>query len=248
MRKFNWVSLLYTYIVADYIKDKPEKAKDTIERILFLMQYDSLLNDKKKTMLPYKIYIYEDEIRVRYISDLLRVTRAMRLSTGAGSSFPSWRGINDQYKYLELSKKYKKLAPNQIALRVERIIANEALNSKYFVFEKYEDKMMRKLARLSVYELEHPILFVFWALLMVCTLTPFLAILLISIYAIVDNTVVDKVLEARNIPIIIYMIIITIPWLIWTMKLTKPTEYELQKQREASKKRKRNKEDYKKRS
>jgi len=237
MRNYSWMATIYTYIVADYIKDKPENAKDTMERILFLMQYDSLLNDKKKPMLPYKIYIYEDEIRVRYISDLLRVTRAMRYFAGAGSRFLSWRDINDKYKYLELSKKYKKLAPNQIALRVERIIANETLNSKYFVFEKYEDKMMRKLARLSVYELEHPILFIFWALLMVCTLTPFLAILLISIYAIVDNTVVDKVLEARNIPIIIYMIIITIPWLIWTMKLTKLTEYELEKQREASKKR-----------
>ena len=247
MRKFNWVSLLYTYIVADYIKDKPEKAKDTIERILFLMQYDSLLNDKKKTMLPYKIYIYEDKIRVRYISDLLRVTRAMRLSTGAGSSFPSWRGINDQYKYLELSKKYKKLAPNQIALRVERIIANEALNSKYFVFEKYEDKNMRKLARLNVFHLERPILFFFWLILTIYALVPYLTIFLISIYAIVDNTVVDKVLEARNIPIIVFMIIITIPWLIWTRKLTKPTEYELQKQREAVGK-KRNKEDYKKRS
>jgi len=243
MRKFNWVSLLYTYIVADYIKDKPEKAKDTIERILFLMQYDSILNDKKKPMLPYKIYIYEDEIRVRYISDLLRVTRAKRLFNGV-TSFPSWRSIKDEFKYLELSKKYKKLAPNQIALRVERIITNETLNSKYFVFEKYEDKMMRKLARLSVYELEHPILLVFWAVLMVFAVVPYLAIILISIYAIVDNTIMDKVLEARNIPIIIYMIIITIPWLIWTRKLTKPTEYELQKQREASKKRKRDKEDY----
>ena len=248
MRKHNWVATLYDYIVADYIKDKPEKAKDTMERILFLMQYDSILNDKKKPMLPYKIYIYEDEIRVRYISDLLRVTREMGEFFVGGRSAPSWRGINAEYKYLELSKKYKKLAPNQIALRVERIIANETLNSKYFVFEKYEDKNMRKLARLNVFNLERPILFFFWLILTVYALVPYLTIFLISIYAVVDNTVVDKVLEARNIPIIIYMIIITIPWLIWTMKLTKPTEYELQKQREASKKRKRNKEDYKKRS
>jgi len=247
MRKHNWMATLYDYIVADYIKDKPEKAKDTMERILFLMQYDSILNDKKKPMLPYKIYIYEDEIRVRYISDLLRVTREMGKFFVGGRSAPSWRGINAEYKYLELSKKYKKLAPNQIALRVERIIANETLSSKYFVFEKYEDKNMRKLARLNVFHLERPILFFFWLILTIYALVPYLTIFLISIYAIVDNTVVDKVLEARNIPIIVFMIIITIPWLIWTRKLTKPTEYELQKQREAVGK-KRNKEDYKKRS
>jgi len=247
MRKHNWVATLYDYIVADYIKDKPEKAKDTMERILFLMQYDSILNDKKKPMLPYKIYIYEDEIRVRYISDLLRVTREMGKFFVGGRSAPSWRGINAEYKYLELSKKYKKLAPNQIALRVERIIANETLSSKYFVFEKYEDKNMRKLARLNVFHLERPILFFFWLILTIYALVPYLTIFLISIYAIVDNTVVDKVLKARNIPIIAFMIIITIPWLIWTRKLTKPTEYELQKQREAVGK-KRNKEDYKKRS
>ncbi|MGL6121001.1 MAG: hypothetical protein ACRC0V_10885, partial [Fusobacteriaceae bacterium] len=81
--KMLWMNLVYTYICTtylEYLKKKEKRSIRAIEYILVIMHHESL---KKwgKPLLRYPIYIDGEEVRIFYISDLLRVMAPTMLGT-----------------------------------------------------------------------------------------------------------------------------------------------------------------------
>lgn len=228
MRKFDCMSRLYVKGCMDYIKEKPESAKENLENILFLLQYDSLQDKKnKKPFIPYKIYIDGDVIRIRFISDLFQVIKTMgNYWIGARGSFPPipWHGPTDEYKYMNLLEKYKSLPIEQIKLRVNEIMKSENLDSKYFIYGKYDDKFMRKIARFLAYgENNFYKEKLFWFVLMIIVVC-FGVLLTLPHYEdiiVYDmNTLYTGFIMGAGIGIVI--------WFIWIWKIVMtPTQFEM---------------------
>lgn len=227
MRKRQWMAEVYGFICSHYIKGKPENIKEKTEKILFLMQYESLHTGEKKPFIPYKIYIDGINIRVRYIHDILCVRKVMtNFARGGGKAFPSWRGMKDILKYDKIFNKYAKESVEGIAERVQFILDNKDLDSKYFVFCKYEDKNSRRLARLWSRQEESFSKWISWFILTVIAL-PLLFCVFVIFYASVRYTV-----ENLMIKILVYLsllIVIDTPWFIWTWNwMNQPTQFELE--------------------
>ena len=140
-----YMNKVYYYICYKYLHGKPERKIENLEKILFLMQHQSL-RESNKFFLRYKIYIYNDEIRIRYISDLLRVSPIIDFG-GDGMAY------RKSMKYYQKKLVYfSKLSDDKLDERVKKIIEKGDLEEKYFVFEKYRDNRMRRIARLKMTE------------------------------------------------------------------------------------------------
>ncbi|MGX8851077.1 hypothetical protein [Amedibacillus sp. YH-ame10] len=213
-----WIYKVYGFMGRSYF-DK-NNSIEIFEDLLFLVQYD-VLKQGKRSFLRGKIYLYDNKVRIKYLSDLLRV-----------SSFhffrPKGASLNSLNSYIEIMKKYMKLSDQEIVDKVMNIIKNEKLDEKYFEFKKYDSKPMRYMARISANGSENMYGFIRTYLVSVPTLAMFLALVFVSIYV----ASVDIELFIKNLPIIAFFIVIEFVmigiWVIWTWKWMKPTKYEIE--------------------
>lgn len=120
-----------------------------LERILFLMQFDSL-KEYEEPLLLYKTY-YNDsgDIYLPLLSDLLRVA-----PTHNGTDlfyFARWK--LERFHYDERLKLYMKMSDDLIVKEIKNILDNNQLNKHYFVKgENSHQKLYRKQARRIVHK------------------------------------------------------------------------------------------------
>lgn len=141
MLTFVRTSLDVTYfVVCELRKDLNTKE---LECLLFLIQNDSIRNTGKQ-LYPAKIYIYEKDLYIQYISDLLRVNNPLH-------------DIYYWWVYDELiGKKVRKYVLKYRRCNAEEIVrlADEAIelgiNKEYIQLKEYNNKGLRRRSRYTI--------------------------------------------------------------------------------------------------
>lgn len=108
-----WLRKIYSYMGYSYFSNKNNDIV-VFEYLLFLVQFEVLQN-KKKSFLKEKIYIDGNKIRIKYISDLIRV-RPFVFVRGLGENLDS---LNE---YVSIMQKYLAMGEDQIKKEVLYII------------------------------------------------------------------------------------------------------------------------------
>lgn len=215
-----WMHEIYTYMCSDYIKRNPNKI-NILEAILFLMQIESFEN-YKKPFYKYKTYIYDNTIRIPYLSDLLRISPIVPLS----NDHIYWSRRID--KYSSLFKKYKKMSEQEIFEKVASYTKCKN-NSKYFKIEKYSNINFRRLARLKISDSTVGIIKFLLrkfsgALALVFS---FSTIMLLCLENYITRTLMRNDIQTIYFIICGLAIIFDIIWWVWTWHCMKPTKHEI---------------------
>lgn len=226
MLKSSHAELVYKEICYGELKNKFNNKPAEIERILFLMQYNAFKNGRMRVY-KYKTYIDGTDIRIKYMSDLLRVMPLTDIIIGDRYDYNEKKDIE---KNREEVKNYTDLSDERLKEIVKWVIENEELDPKYFVYGKYKSKLMRASARLHYYAKRHPLAAAFHS-----ALAAYLAAILIGLVIglpIIQVSISKEYLY--QMPYAIKGLIVMggvpgIPWLLWSMKITKPTWYEKDK-------------------
>lgn len=203
------------YSTLGYVYFSKKSNIGILEYIIFLIQYDSL---NQSPFLKEKIYIDRYNIRIEYLSDLLRVGHFNYfLPRGANTSTLD--------KYVIELRKYMNLSDGDIQKKVFDIIDNVELNNRYFVYDKYSNKKLRILARLKIKSLEHAWKGYFRLILFAMLVGLFIAIC-ISFPIAIYNDVYYVNIKLVSI-VMIMEIILLIIYLYWTWLWMRPSKYEL---------------------
>lgn len=222
MHKISQIKLVYNELCLGELKKKYDNNPEVMEYILFLMQCNALKNGYRPVY-KYKTYIYEGKIRIKFMSDLLRVMPLTKV-------YVEPRAYSVQRKEVkinrELIQEYMKLTKDEIRELVDIVLENGILDSKYFVFKKYNNKIMRLYARFQVFTSHHRVLSIVYNILV----TFFLAMIATSIGVLLLLMDIGEE-YASQIPIAIkvllgFITISGIPTIAWTLITTRPTKYE----------------------
>lgn len=208
-------NIIYSVFYEHYAKHKDIK---TIEFLIFLAQKESL-KKFEKPLLNEKIHIYEDKVKIPYISDLLRVGE---------KQYISYRGydITQMRKYLKLLKKYKDYTDQAIEEEVKKNITENILSDKYFVYSDYCNKNYRRYARLIMNQENHACLS-FIRKILITIIIAILVIILMGIYFIYfASGQVNLTIQNLLFIMLIDFCLITI-YVYWTLLWMKPTEFEI---------------------
>lgn len=147
-KKLYWTTTyVYANLCYDYF-DHNKHIESTIirlEKILFLMQYESLTK-YKIPLLVYKTYIHNNKIYLRYLSDLLRVSKPY---TASDNKYFMFMKV-EKYKYEQMMNKYSKMADKDLNNKISELITNNLLPCEYFSYEEYTRKDMRICARMQM--------------------------------------------------------------------------------------------------
>ena len=213
-----WMNRIYSSICSDYlVKSHPERTVDMIEKVLFLMQVESL--QKQMPLLNCKIFLDGSCIRFSYISDLLEVhQKALFLPS---SSYYLFRWSFNEYA--KMLNRLRRLDETQLNERVMKVLQNADLDRNCFVYAPYEHRWLRRLARLKIQTTLHWVI----NLVRIFLFVPLPAVLIACV-------MVQSVTEELCLPIdyqrmwvLILMGIFTfITALRWTIFWMKPTAYE----------------------
>lgn len=136
--KIEWTNVHILNNIGTYLIEKETLTKIDIKRLemmLALIQYD-LLMANKDPILTYKIYIYNNRIYHKYLSDVLQVRP---LKNGQ---------INNIYKKNTMFNMYKDMEFEELEQRIKLINENKKLEG-YFVFNKYNGPNLIGYARLT---------------------------------------------------------------------------------------------------
>lgn len=223
-----WMNYVYHMACTEKLHEDTKENIEVLEKVLLLAQYESLLKDGKP-FLKYKIHIYEDNIRIKYISDLLRVSPI----NSFGSYYVSFYSF---VIYKKRVKKYMRLNDNKRDEKVAEITSKLDLDKKYFVFEKYRNKHMRRVARLRMREEGNKLtqkadsgkgrgLNIRQALgLCIC-----LPLLFMSILFTIECFVYEETARLTDLTTsLILSSVFLIPYVIWTLMWMRPTKYEIE--------------------
>jgi hypothetical protein len=111
------------------------------------MQYE-VLKEGRKVVYKYKTYIAEDgRIRIKYMSDLLRVMPLTKIDVNVRNI--DYRDAKEIKIHKEKIQEYTRITKEQRQDLVNMILENEEWSPEYFVFKNYQNKIMRRLDRLS---------------------------------------------------------------------------------------------------
>lgn len=146
---YYYMTFFYYSCCWTFIDNKSEEAKLKMALVIFLVQHESIKENDKYSMIPYKIYIEEGNvIKVRYVSDMFNINK---VSLGWGRTrFLKRDKMVD--RFVKRAKKYERRKIEVLREEVDRIISSEQLNPKYFEFGTYNDKLMRMLVRQREYK------------------------------------------------------------------------------------------------
>lgn len=214
---------IYDYEICESSYLNNRKIED-IEKILFLAN-DYILNKYNKPMLKYKTYISRDKIYLKYLSDLLRV---MPITTGGADPFGKDMKEGRIYEYAKTIKKFSKFSDEELDKTIREKYSKENFNEKYIVKGLYRSVLMRLLARHVAWEYTHLLT------ALKSTLAWLSLVLLISwiIYGLALwlslFNITLGILDINIIQFIFYTIITVIPWSLWTLKVIKPTKFEME--------------------
>ncbi len=213
-----WLRKIYSYMGASYFSNKNNKI-EIFEYLLFLVQYEVLQN-KNKSFLREKIYIDGNNVRIKYISDLIRV-RPFGFVRALGEDIDS---LNE---YVIIMKKYMAMGNSQIEKEVIHILSEKKLDERYFVFRKYKSSFMRCNARVFAHDVGYKS-FIRTYILNLLTIAMLFALLYSYLYI----SSVDKNVLQENIHIFMFFVIaeviLIIISIIWTYLWSKPTKYEIE--------------------
>ncbi|MGL5041765.1 MAG: hypothetical protein ACRC6X_01515 [Culicoidibacterales bacterium] len=217
--KMLWMDLVYSHICRkylEYLKEKEKRSIRSIEYILVIMHHESLKKGGKR-LLRYPIYIDGEEVRIFYISDLLRV---MPPTMFGPDGIHNGREMD---RYSKMLNKYKKMPEEEVKEQALNIVNMGYLPQKDVVFRKYNNKYMRILARQRANKRKYPYKALLKFLLGLFNYGPttLLIGLLIQLLVFKDRT---------NIPDLAYISVVNLiflpPWIIWTVRWSKPTSFE----------------------
>lgn len=117
----------------------------SLEKILFLMQNESL-EKYGVPLIPYEIYYFNNQIYIKYLSDLLRVSHPKETDLDDKAI-----KINEKYRYNDMLPKYKQLSEEELNAKIEMLIRSRTLNFSYFKFEQCKRiTFYRKCARFQM--------------------------------------------------------------------------------------------------
>lgn len=217
--------VLYDQVCTSYLRRKPPRTTTSLEHILFLLQVESL--HENKVCIPYPIYIEGTTIKIPFISDMLQVTRCCELQIGYGRK---WFGgfskdFYDMCEYNKLSLKYKKMTDQQLQEKVAELINSKALNPTYFIKSKYKNTLLLKYAHYLARTDQHPFKTVAYMLFTFIILWLVIApILLIPIIAVRGNITLMEISNLIYIELLGLLLLGV--WGVWTKRWLQPTEYE----------------------
>lgn len=138
-------SLCNSYLV----KSRPKRTVDMMEKVLLLMQAESL--QKQIPLFHCKIFLDGSHIRIPYISDLLAVDQKAFFPPES-RYFLFHQGFDE---YTKMLKRLRRLDQEQINERVMKILQHHKLDADYFVYAPYHHTWMRRLARLKIEAARH---------------------------------------------------------------------------------------------
>lgn len=211
---------IYTYVCYEYFLFTSNPSIDSLEKILFLIQVDSLEKDDRP-FIKSKIYINGMKIRITYISDLLRVSPITEF--GYDSLY-----INPKMDiYLKRMKKYSKLNDVELQNAVNKVLNTKRLDGKYFTHDTYKNNLMRKWARLKLMGKNHRVLEMFRAFFEISICFPLYICTLIFLFSYLISG--NGAIKEKLFQLIGYTALFNIPYLIWMWIWMKPTKYEIEK-------------------
>lgn len=224
MGKITHTELVYRELCYKKLKKTYLDKPDEIEKILFLMQYDALRNGRKPVY-KYRTYIEDNKIRIKYMSDLLRVMTLTDIAIGRTNvSFADKEYIQENKEHIQ---EYIGFSNEKLDEVVNWVVKDGVLAPKYFTFKKYNNKIMRLFARFQNWFINHHALkgYVFVALTMFLLAMLVCCAVLISIFMSLGKEYYDQTMIVIK-GLITIVIIAFIPWLALTIKITRPTKYE----------------------
>lgn len=213
-----WMNRIYSSFCSDYlVKSRPERTVDMMEKVLFLMQVESL--QKQMPLLPCKIFLDGSHIRIPYISDLLAVhQKALFLPN---SSHYMFRRSFDEYA--KMLNRLRRLDEVQLNERVMKVLQNADLDRNYFVYAPYEHRWLRRLARLKIQTTLHWVI----NLVRIFLFVPLPAVLIALVMVQAVSEELRLPIDYQRMWVLILMGVFTfITALQWTISWMKPTAYE----------------------
>lgn len=218
--KSMWSEYIYANICVEYLYRHPTRKIKNMERILLLMQIDSL-KEHGEVLFYNEIYILGHDIYIAYLSDLLVVMPIDTCCEGANNGYLNYDIIDrlrlNYTKYCSMSDKELK---RQVINAVEE---NDLLQINYCL-SKIEMNNNRKKSRLYARELTH----VFKALI-----KRFLGFICLTISGIelLDILLLLLNYEKGKFEVTAVMFSISLPliivWVMWNIKWATPTQFEL---------------------
>lgn len=161
-----WMNVVYTLLTENLYK---KRSVEIIEYLVFLVQIESL--NYYKPFIPYKIYIFNNQIRIPYLSDLLRINKPIYIM---------YNGYNlDKFdRYLKLFNEYNKMTDDEIKQTAIEVINKGELNKKYFIYCEYNSKKYSYLARITYNRHSNLVLAFICSLAMVFSLSAIICIII----------------------------------------------------------------------
>lgn len=225
--KIIWMNHIYLYICSSYINKN--KRIDVLEAILLLMQIESIKNFGCP-FYKYKTYIYDGNIRIPYLSDLLRISPIVTIPYGR-----HFYGPRRMDKYVNMFKKYRNISEEEVFNRVEASI-KELECSNYIVLKEYRNSWMRRRARLTINEGKKGVFpYIMRIIIGMLTFVYLFGFIMLNLAihfhtefsAYLNHDINIEILKSTNILVFIITVILSIIWLLWTWQWIKPTRYEL---------------------
>lgn len=218
-----WICYIHGQISSYCVNNKIAVSINMIEKALFLTQYESIINENEP-FYEYETYIYNNEIRIKYLSDRLRVM-SMEIAT-AESTSGGYLNFELMDKYMQSIKKNLNTSELELSLIVEKIIKQKKLNEKYFKFEKYNNSFLRKRARVSARTLD--VNFMLFMLKRFLGFIGYSCVLLyiVSVIQLVVDSKFPPTIESLGFALLLSPFLIL--WMIWERKWMKPTKFELE--------------------
>ena len=212
------LNLEVLHTIGKLVKDLRDfTCAEEIEEMLFLLQYD-YINKEGSPLYPVKTYIGENGIHVVFISDLLKVSEPLDVYSYS-ALFKYYYIIEEYYK------KYSRCSSEEIKMMVKEIIDTKDLNEKYFVYDNYDYRYIKK-ARHEVRASKHIYVYYLKAALVLLYILPLPSVGIIHYYATIRPMSEEKYLFVYRFLVI--GVICFIIWLIWTIKWRRPTDYEIE--------------------
>lgn len=207
---------VYGNLCAKYTSQYPKESIYKLEKILFLMQYESI-KQYNSPLLAYNTYIYEDKIYLQYVSDLLRVAKA-HPDTDDYFIYSKVR----KYKYDKMMKTLANKTEQELDIEIELLIRENKLQRGYFFFEPGNNKNMRRLVRFMTNKKSW--MFVFFGPIAFVWI---LSLLTVIINLIIPNSGFYTIEEGIQALIFLFPIFILCVYIVFLLPL-KPTKYEIE--------------------
>lgn len=208
---------VYGNLCARFNRQYPKESIYKLEKILFLMQYESI-KQYNLPLLAYNTYIYEGKIYLPYVSDLLRVAKAHPDTDDYYFIYSKVR----KYKYDKMMKTLANKTEQELDIEIELLIRENKLQRGYFFFEPWDNKKMRKLARFMTNKKSW--MFVFFGPI---AFLWFLALLTVIINLIIPNSGFYTIKEGIQALIFLFPIFILCVYIVFLLPL-KPTKFEIE--------------------